>query len=81
MTFNIRYDNPEDGQDRWDKRKEKLCRMLLNEKPCILGIQEAKLQQRQYMTEKLKGLYNYVGVARDLGEDEEVGIFYQGCKF
>lgn len=40
MSYNIRYDNPEDGVNSWDNRKADLVAMLQQTHPYILGIQE-----------------------------------------
>lgn len=88
MTFNIRYDNPEDGLNRWDNRKDnvqtltiQVCNYLLEELPSVLGVQECKPHQRQYINDRLRGYYHYVGIPRDLHNDEEVGIFYLSSRF
>ncbi len=33
MSFNIRYDTPEDGVDQWRYRKDDLCQMVASQKP------------------------------------------------
>ena len=40
MTYNIRYDNPNDGDNNWDNRKETLVNQILFYKPDIVGTQE-----------------------------------------
>ena len=47
MSFNIRYDNPEDGINNWHKRKDKVGQML-NFKNCdLIGTQEVLHNQLQ----------------------------------
>lgn len=45
MTFNIRFDNPEDGERRWDYRKNLVADLIRRYHPDILGIQEATWRQ------------------------------------
>ena len=77
MSFNIRFDNPDDGINSWDKRKEAVVKFLNYYNPNILGIQEGLSHQVQYLDEKLKD-YNYVGVGRDDGKQkgEYSAIFF-----
>ena len=41
MTFNIRYDNPGDGANRWSERKEAATDLLKAQRPDVVGLQEA----------------------------------------
>jgi len=45
MTFNIRFDNPKDGDKRWEYRKDLVCEIIRRYHPQILGIQEATWRQ------------------------------------
>ena len=40
MTYNIRYDNPADGNNSWSFRKESLVIQIEKSNPAIFGIQE-----------------------------------------
>ncbi len=77
MTYNIRYDNPGDGEDRWAIRKENLCKQIMFYEPDVLGIQEGLLHQLSYMDSSLLK-YSYLGVGRDDGKKagEYCAIFY-----
>lgn len=77
MSFNIRYNNPHDGENSWDNRKVELTTMLINYHPDILGIQEGLYEQNEFINQKLKE-YKYVGVGREDGNQkgEYVPIFY-----
>lgn len=78
MSLNIRFDNPSDGEDRWELRKEELCEMLNEQDPDFLGIQEALPNQVEFIDEKLDN-YNYIGFGRD-GKgtnSESVPLFYK----
>ena len=39
-SFNIRFDNPGDGFNRWENRRENVVAFLAIEKPDIIGFQE-----------------------------------------
>ncbi|HLN53861.1 MAG TPA: endonuclease/exonuclease/phosphatase family protein [Lentimicrobium sp.] len=69
MTWNIRFDNPDDGINRWDNRKAGLVKEILVQKIDILGTQEAMNNQIRDLNKMLKG-YKSLGVGRDNGEDE-----------
>ncbi len=81
MTFNIRYDNPQDGQNRWEHRKQDLVSMLESYAPDILGVQEALKTQLDFLDDQLL-TYNYLGVGRDDGleKGEFTAIFYDTTK-
>ncbi len=55
MTFNLRFDNPEDGPQRWTYRKEAVIRTILEEEPDLVGTQEGMPVQLQYLDRHLKG--------------------------
>lgn len=55
MTFNIRFDNPQDGPNAWPFRKELVVKTILEESPDLLGTQECTIAQLQYLMENLKG--------------------------
>ncbi len=77
MTWNIRYDNPEDGINKWLNRKDALCGEIRNEMPDILSVQEALHNQITELQKQLKGDKS-IGVARDDGkkDGEYSAIFY-----
>jgi endonuclease/exonuclease/phosphatase family metal-dependent hydrolase len=66
MTFNIRYDNPEDSINAWPFRAAQVCSFLVNEKPDILGMQEVLSGQYMILDSALTD-YTSVGVGRDDG--------------
>ena len=66
MTYNIRYDSPNDGLDQWDYRKKILTDQVQFYAPDILGIQEGLLHQIEYIKDALTD-YKYLGVGRDDG--------------
>ncbi len=82
MSLNIRFDNPADGPDRWEERKEELCGMLLEHHPDFIGIQESMPGQVAYIDQKLKD-HSFIGFGRDGKgtESESVPLFYDRSKF
>lgn len=81
MTYNIRYDNPNDGENAWPNRKEYLFSQLAFYEPDVLGIQEALPHQVTEMASALSS-DNYVGTARDgIGKGESSNIFYKKERF
>ena len=82
LTYNIRYDNPKDGENRWELRKEHLSKQILFYEPEVFGVQEALNHQVQFL-EKSCVAYDYVGVGRDDGkaQGEYAAIFYKKDQF
>ena len=81
MTYNIRYDNANDGENRWDMRKDWLTNQVRFVSPDIMGIQEGLAHQVNFLDENLKD-YKYVGIGRDDGKTkgEFSAIFYDFTK-
>lgn len=82
MTYNIRYDNPGDGPNQWDKRKDKVTALLKKYDPDIIGVQEALHHQLEDISKGLKG-YTYFGAGRDDGKQkgEHSAIFIKKKRF
>lgn len=82
MTYNIRYDSPNDGDNRWDNRRAELVGLIQFYEPDFLGVQEALYQQLQYIDDNLSD-YTYIGVGRDDGKKkgEFSAIFYDSAKY
>ena len=82
MTFNIRYDNPDDGMFAWESRKEMVFWLIEKYNPDILGIQEALKEQMDELDGALNG-YRWSGAGRDDGEckGEYVPLFYNKDRF
>ena len=81
MSFNIRYDNPNDNENNWNFRKAEIIEMLQNYQPDIIGIQEALYNQIQYIDSSLVN-YNYVGLGREDGKQkgEFTALFFNSEK-
>ncbi|HEY9117748.1 MAG TPA: endonuclease/exonuclease/phosphatase family protein [Roseivirga sp.] len=77
MSYNIRYDNPNDQENWWGHRKEAVVSLLKTHEPLVFGVQEAVIGQMNYLKEHLTN-YDYVGVGRDDGEKagEFSAVFY-----
>ena len=82
MTYNIKYANENDGADSWSKRKDFLADQINFYEPDIFGVQEALLEQLNFLKTSLTG-YEYVGVGRDDGKEkgEYSAIFYKVSKY
>ena len=81
MSYNIRYDTPNDGLSRWDLRKEKVVSLLDYYHADIIGMQEALLHQIKFLESSLEE-YKWVGVGRDDGNEggEYSPVFYNSTK-
>jgi endonuclease/exonuclease/phosphatase family metal-dependent hydrolase len=55
MTFNLRFENDFDGDNRWGRRCELLVRTILKYGPHIVGTQEGKPSQLDFLSERLTG--------------------------
>ena len=79
ISFNIRYNSYEniDGENGWPNRKEAVVRMIREERPAAIGLQEALIDQLQYLDSCLPN-YRRIGVGRDDGVEggEFMAIYY-----
>lgn len=76
ITYNIRYDSPNDGVNIWDNRKEGLVKFLSKHNLDIIGTQEGLTHQLDYIKSALTD-YKMIGVDRDNnGKGEYSSIFY-----
>jgi len=82
MTFNIRYDNPDDGENAWPNRRELVLDVIRTKRPDLLGVQEALKAQTVDLCEGLPD-YEFVGVGRDDGREkgEFSPILYRRDRF
>ena len=76
MTFNVRYPNPKDGEDVWEKRKDLLVDTVRRYKPDLMGTQELFHEQGEHIVAALPQ-YAWFGLSRRGNkEDEHMGVFY-----
>ncbi len=82
MSFNIRYDNPEDGKNRWSNRLPIIDKYLNGRKPDIVGMQEVTYRQLTDLISVLHD-YQYVGKGREDGKTkgEHTPIFWKQERF
>jgi endonuclease/exonuclease/phosphatase family metal-dependent hydrolase len=80
MTYNIRFDNPADGDDAWPHRKERLIAQIRFHQPDVLGVQEAMPHQVEDLASRLPG-YRWLGQGRGGGNKGELSaIFYRAAR-
>lgn len=89
MTYNLRYDNPADGQDAWKERRAEVGSFLMGkglyascEAPDILGVQEALSSQLQFLDIVMQG-YSRYSRGRDDGQSagEHAAIYWRTDRF
>ncbi|HMN88539.1 MAG TPA: endonuclease/exonuclease/phosphatase family protein [Saprospiraceae bacterium] len=82
MTFNIRFDNPDDGYDAWPHRQQMVKSMITYNEVDIVGLQEALRSQLDDMA-RLMPAYEWFGLCRTDGttnpepDNEFSAIFYR----
>lgn len=82
MSYNIRLDVKSDGDNQWDKRKERVTTMIQFYEPDFVGLQEVLHHQKTFMEEQLKA-YAVIGAGRDDGKElgEYACLFYKKDKY
>jgi len=82
ISYNIRYNNPNDAENCWENRKEEIVKMIDFYHPQFLGIQEGLKDQIDFLNENLVD-YSYIGVGRDDGKEkgEFAAIFFDTTMF
>lgn len=83
MSFNVRYENDEDtGPRAWKRRIVGAVRMIREENPDVIGVQEALHGQAADLWASLPD-YEFTGAARDDGRraGEYAGIFFRRDRF
>lgn len=69
MSFNIRYDNPEDSLDNWQYRKNRAANAIRFYDADIVGTQEVLHNQLEDLKQRLPD-YDVVGVGREDGKEK-----------
>lgn len=82
ITYNIRYNNPGDGENSWPKRREAVIKLLKSHKADIFCVQEALFDQVMNLKDGMK-TFDYVGAGRDDGNvnGEFSAIFYNSNRY
>ena len=82
LSFNIRFDNPKDGDNAWPKRKDMVGKWLKAQSPDVVGLQEAKRHQIDDIRKRIS-IYAEYGVGRDDGKNsgEHCTILYLKKRF
>ncbi len=83
MSSNVRYGSASSDlgtSNSWDNRKAAYPAMMEDLKPLVMGVQEAEVQQIEYLDENCDG-YDYIGVGREDGKrkGEFMAIFYRSA--
>lgn len=68
MSFNIRVSDANDGTNSWEYRYPASALMVLDQKPDIVGLQEALHDQVMYLKNALTPDYKMIGVGREDGK-------------
>ncbi|MBW3624563.1 MAG: endonuclease/exonuclease/phosphatase family protein, partial [Armatimonadetes bacterium] len=82
ISFNIRFANPKDEGNLWEDRREMMFGLLREQKPDVIGLQEALRSQIDDLRKALPR-YEEFGVGRADGksEGEHSTILYDGRRF
>lgn len=81
VTYNLRWDAPEDGIHRFSNRKEEVMDRIHEEKPDVIAFQEMRADMQEWMEPRMPE-YFYVGHGRD-GDfnGESIPIAFRKDKF
>lgn len=82
MTYNIRYNNPDDGPHAWSNRRDRVASTIRFNRADLIGVQEALKDQIDDLA-RLLPEYDWLGVGRDDGREagEFSAIFYRKSRF
>ncbi|KRA55067.1 endonuclease [Pseudoxanthomonas sp. Root65] len=81
MSFNIRLPVESDGVDYWETRKPLAVKVLREQEPDVIGLQELVKSQADYLAAELPQ-YAWFGRGREAdGGGERMGVFYRKDRF
>ncbi|MBU3855347.1 endonuclease/exonuclease/phosphatase family protein [Bacteroides sp. ET225] len=82
MTFNVRYDNPNDSLNNWNYRKDRVANAIRFYDADIVGTQEVLHNQMEDLRQRLPG-YESIGVGREDGKEvgEYSALWYRKDRF
>ncbi len=75
MSFNIRYGTANDGENRWEQRRDLVIQTIADRAPQILGVQEALAFQIDELSEALPQ-YRVLGQGRRGGREGEYAALF-----
>ncbi len=79
LTFNIRYENKQDGPDAWSNRREAAAKVIAAAD--LAGLQEVKPAQRAWLRAKLPG-FEFIGIGREPDDtDESAPVVFRKKRF
>ena len=81
MSYNLRYDNPADGNDAWPKRREAVLSAIRFHKADLLCLQEGLDHQVAFLAKSLGWTPFGVGRNDGLREGEYAAILYDARRF
>lgn len=90
ITFNIRRDSPNDGENNWEYRKDAIVNMILDKKPSIICMQECMPHMWKYLYYTLINYYREYSVDcynkkslldSKLFISEGIGILFDATKY
>jgi len=77
MSFNLRHGLAKDGDNSWPNRRELLLETIKHCNPDILGTQECRDMQAEYLEQNLPE-YRWIGIGRDPGgQGEMTAVYYR----
>ena len=82
ISYNIRYNNSNDGINIWENRRSTITNFIIDENPDFAGLQEVTYAQLLFLSESLEN-YDFIGVGRDDGKikGEFSPIFYNKNRY
>lgn len=82
MSFNVRYDNPDDKENNWKFRVDRVANAIMFYDADIVGTQEVLHNQLMDLKERVKG-YRMLGVGREDGKQqgEYAALWYKPERF
>ena len=81
VTFNVRFNTPEDGEFSFEHRKEEIISRINAEQPDVVGFQEIRDEMQAWLEERLPD-YMWVGHGRTAEFDgEHCPIIFRKDKF
>ena len=81
VTFNVRFNNPNDGEYSFEHRKEEIIRRIQAEQPDVIGFQEIRDDMQPWLEEHMPE-YVWVGHGRTTElTGEHCPVVYRKDKF